>query len=326
MTKLVFSIFAILVFSILFVSGCAPAKKEEHKGHAETKKVLFYRNPMNPQITSQVPMKDEMGMDYIPVYENEVGKKGEISVSPEGQNLIGVKTEKVMFQYLHKEIRTVGNIAYDPDLYVAQQEYAGALELKDESLIEASKKRLEILGLSKKQIEELETPQPGLILPEDKIWAYITVYEYEMGLVKEGLPVEIEAVAYPGEKFAGKIIAVSAVLDPMTRSAKARAEINNPGHKLKPSMYVNVKIKVSLGNKLALPEEALMDTGKRKIVVVADGADKFISKDVIVGQKAEGYYEVIDGLKEGDVVVTSGNFLIDSESRLKSAAGAEHQH
>ncbi|MDP2928599.1 MAG: efflux RND transporter periplasmic adaptor subunit, partial [Candidatus Omnitrophota bacterium] len=107
--------------------------------------------------------------------------------------------------------------------------------------------------------------------------------------------------------------------DPSTRTNQMRVEVVNTGDKLKPEMFVNAKIKVSLGEKLAVPETAIMDTGLRKIAYLSREGDILESHEVVVGQKAEGYYEVLSGLKEGDVVVTSGNFLVDSESKLKSA-------
>ena len=326
----------IALLLLVLLVGCAPANNNEHKGHTDGKKILFYRNPMNPQITSPVPMKDEMGMDYVPVYavpagrqEQEKGAEGEITVTPEEQKLIEVETAGVSFRNLFREIRTVGNIASDPELYVAQEEYLGALKLQDNDFIESGRKKLEILGLNAEQIDQLAKagkPQGSLILPEDTTWVYITIYENEIGVVKAGVPVEVETVAFPGEMFAGRIAAVSPVLDPMTRSAKARAEIKNPGQKLKPGMYANVTIKVSLGNKLAVADSAVINTGKRTIVVIDKGEGRYLSQDIRLGQKGEGYYEVLGGLKAGDRVVTTGNFLIDSESRLKSVSPGEHQH
>ena len=315
---------------VIFVAGCAPTRKTGHEGHEPGKKILFYRNPMNPQITSPVFMKDSMGMDYVPVYEQAKGAaEGEISISSDEQKLIGVKTERVGRRQLYKEIRTVGTVAYDPELYVAQEEYLGALGLSDEALIESGQKRLMILGLNDEQIGRLQKEgkaQENLILPEEETWVYITIYENELGLVKVGTPVEIDTIAFPGEAFYGKIAAVSPVLDPMTRSAKARAEVQNPGQKLKPNMYANVKIKIDLGSRLAVDEEAVINTGKRTLVVVAKGSGNYLSREVKLGQKADGYYEVLGGLKEGEMAVTTGNFLIDSESRLKSTSGGEHQH
>ncbi len=155
----------------------------------------------------------------------------------------------------------------------------------------------------------------------------MTIYEYEIGLIKEGIQVEIESIAFPGEIFPGQITSITPVLDPMTRSVQARAEVDNPDKKLKPEMFVNVKINVDLGEKLAVSEEAIINTGKRTLVVVTNEKGNFLSKDVKLGQSAEGFYEVLEGLNEGETIVTSGNFLVDSESRLQSAiSGSEHKH
>ena len=307
------------------------------------RKILYYRNPMNPEVTSPVPMKDSMGMDYVPVYEQGSGGESGIYISPERQQFIGVKKETVQKRRLTREILTVGKVAYDPGLYVAQQEYLQALktqnDLKDssiaeqsDSLVEAAERKLLLLGMSEEQIKELakqNKPQGNLYLPAEgnTVWVYTTIYEYEIGLIKEGIPVEIESIAFPGEKFSGKITSITPVLDPMTRSVQARAEVDNPGNKLKPEMFVNVKINVDLGEKLAVSEEAVINTGKRTLVVVTDGNGNFLSKEVKLGQSAEGYFEVLEGLSEGESIVTSGNFLIDSESRLQSAiSGSEHKH
>ena len=109
-------------------------------------------------------------------------------------------------------------------------------------------------------------------------------------------------------------------MNPETRSLQVRTEIQNPGHKLKPQMFVNAKINVDLGEKLAVGESAVIDTGVRKIVYVVKQDDNFEQREVILGQKALGYFEVLEGLKDGDIVVTSGNFLVDSESKLKGTS------
>jgi Cu(I)/Ag(I) efflux system membrane fusion protein len=199
------------------------------------------------------------------------------------------------------------------------------------SFAEASRKKLLLMGMSQEEIEVLaknNVAQNNLYLPvgSDKVWVYMTIYEYEIGLVTKGLQVEIETAAFPGEVFKGEIISFAPTVDNITRSLRARAEIDNPGNKLKPDMFVNAKINIDLGEKLAVSEEAVINTGKRMLVVVADDEGIFISTDVKLGQKALGYYEVLDGLKEGDTVVASGNFLIDSESRLQSAISGEHNH
>jgi len=317
-------------------------------GQPQTKKkIKYYRNPMNPEVTSPVPMKDSMGMDYVPVYENEIPDSGTgVHINSEKQQFVGMVTEKVLKRQLIKDIQTVGIVAYNPELYVAQEEYLQALHTQDTTknsvlasvsrqsaaLTEAAEKKLLLLGMTKDEIVELAKKSKAdeklyFSQQEDKAWAYITIYEYESGAIKEGLPVEITAVSAPGEIFTGKIVSLTPILDSMSRSIQARVELDDPNHKLKPQMYLDVKIKIDLGEKLAVSQEAVINTGEKTIVVVTDEKDHFTSKDVSLGQLAGGFYEVLGGLEEGQTVVTSGNFLIDSESRLQSAiTGGSHQH
>jgi Cu(I)/Ag(I) efflux system membrane fusion protein len=220
---------------------------------------------------------------------------------------------------------------------VTQEEFVQALNAQDnvkdsplqdvidraKSLTEAARNKLKLLGMSDDQISTLEKTrksETNLYLPGkgENVWAYINVYEYEIGFIKVDDSVDIEAVAYPGEKFTGKVVSISPVLDPNARTNQVRVEVPNPDNKLKPEMFVNALIKESLGQKLAVPETAVLDTGLRKIVYLSEENNVLESRQVSLGQKAENYYEVLSGLKEGDVVVTSGNFLVDSESKLKS--------
>lgn len=310
-------------------------------GAKKERKLLYYRNPMNPQATSPVPMKDSMGMDYVPVYEEEnapaAGGGATVMISPERQQMIGVITEPVQVRDLTKTVRVSGKVAYDPELAVTQEEFVQALNVQDnlqdsplqdvidraKSLTEAARNKLRLLGMSDEQITALEKSrkaETNLYLPAkgENVWAYINVYEYEIGFIKSGDSVDIEALAYPGEKFTGKVVSISPVLDPATRTNQVRVEVPNPESKLKPEMFVNALIKESLGAKLAVPETAVLDTGLRKIVYLSQENNVLESREVTLGQKTENYYEVLSGLKEGDLVVTSGNFLVDSESRLKS--------
>lgn len=282
----------------------------------------------------------------------EIGKKPTagptgptVMISPEKQQLIGVTTGPVTKRELTKTIRASGRIAYDPELVVTQEEFIQALETEEKikdsplqyvidrakSLTSAARQKLRLLGMSEEQILNLEKTRKSettLYLPEkgESVWAYISIYEYEIGLIKAGLPVEIEAVAYPRDVFEGTVMAINPVLDPMTRTNQARVEVLNPGNKLKPEMFVKASIKVSLGENLAIPETAVLDTGVRKIVYLSRDGGMLEARDIKTGLKVDDYYEVIDGLEEGDIVVTSGNFLIDSESRLKSAAAGEPAH
>jgi Cu(I)/Ag(I) efflux system membrane fusion protein len=313
---------------------------EQKTGQGKSKKILFYRSPMDPAATSPVPMKDPMGMDYVPVYEEETAEGG-VYISPEKQQLIGVKKGKVENRRISGQILTVGRVAYDPALFTAQQEYLQAVKSsrpvsKDElgyiaeqstALIKTMKQKLLAMGMSEPEIEELEKrgrPQQNLYLPgsEDKnVWVYITIYEYEAGLVKTGTPVEVRAIAYPGEMFEGQVVSVTPILETATRTLKVRALVDNPENKLKLEMFVNVAVKYDLGEKLAVPEEAVMHAGTRDIVFVADANGYFESRAVTLGVKAQNYYEVLRGLTENEEVVTSGNFLIDSESKLNAVLG-----
>ena len=312
-------------------SGEKPTKAGERK-------ILYYRNPMNPAVTSPVPMKDQMGMDYVPVYEEATpAQTSGVYISPEKQQLIGVKKGGVEKRELSGQILTVGRVAYDPALFTAQQEYLQAFKSsrtihKDEgyidaqsgALIKSMKQKLLAMGMGEDEIIELQTrgkPQQNLYLPtseDTNVWVYVTIYEYEAGLVKTGTPVEVQSMAYPGQMFEGKVIAVTPIIETATRTLKVRALVDNPENKLKLEMFVNVVIKYTIGDKLAVPEEAVMHAGTRNIVFVVKADGYFEPKVVTLGNKAGDYYEVLKGLAENEEVVTSGNFLIDSESKLNA--------
>jgi membrane fusion protein, copper/silver efflux system len=324
------------------ICGMSLVKKEpvdRPEGKTAKKKLLYYRNPMDPKSTSPVPMKDSMGMDYVAVYEaQESGAGPGVYISPERQQLIGVKKETVAKRQLARQIMTVGKVAYDPELYVAQEEYIQSLKtveatknsvlasvsVQSNSLADAARKKLLLLGMGKEEIEELakrKAAQENLYLPgsSDTVWVYLTIYEYEIGLVKVGQGVTLDVSAFPGEFFQGRVVAITPVLNSETRSLRVRVEVKDLEHKLKPEMFVNAKIEVDLGEKLAVPETAVLDTGIRKIVYLAKEDDMLEARQVNLGQKAQGYYEVLGGLKDGDIVVTSGNFLVDSESKMKGS-------
>jgi membrane fusion protein, copper/silver efflux system len=131
--------------------------------------------------------------------------------------------------------------------------------------------------------------------------------------------VEVTANAYPGQVFKGKISSLAPVLNKETRALQVRAIVEDREHKLKPEMFVNASINRDLGEKLAVPESAVLDTGVRKVVYVKKEDNTFEQREIKTGVQAEGYYEVLEGVCEGESVVTNGNFLIDSESRMKAA-------
>ncbi|MBK8576496.1 MAG: efflux RND transporter periplasmic adaptor subunit [Elusimicrobia bacterium] len=323
-----------------------PIKAQESAATPREKTPLFYRNPMDPPGAHRLFREDKW---YVPVFAEEgtnalgtnvPSGRSSVQISEEREQLIGVKTSSVARQDISKLVRASGRIAYDPDLYSALVEYREALKSRNkaidspwsdvrertEGLISSSRLRLQQMGLSDSQIDRLGRAKgdPTNLLLGQKggtVWVYAQIYEYESGLVKAGQKMEISSVAYPGRSFIGQVVAVDTILNPETRTLRVRGEVPSEGM-LKPEMYVEVSIPVFLGRRLAAPQEAVMDTGTRKIAFVKIGPGRFEPRVVTVGQEAENVVEVLDGLSEGEEVVTSANFFIDSESKLRAAAGA----
>ncbi|HET9239913.1 MAG TPA: efflux RND transporter periplasmic adaptor subunit [Oligoflexus sp.] len=307
------------------------------------RKILFYRHPMQPSITSKVPSKDEMGMDYIPVYEGDednansstVEGRASFPLSPDNQQIIGVTTATVSRQPMSRDIRATGRVAYDPELFAAIEEYRQALlakqQLKNSSyegfveqssaLVKSSETRLKLLGLTDEQIRQLArggSQAINLILPQGKVWIYAEVFEYEVTGLKPGQKIEAEAPSIPGEVFRGTISSISPVLNAPTRTIRVRAEVPDPKGLLRPDTYLNVRILTSLGEQLAVPDTAVLFSNNQAYVFVKDAGERFHPRAVQLGAKVKDYYEVKDGLEEGEVVVTAANFLLDSESRLQA--------
>ncbi|MBI1951798.1 MAG: efflux RND transporter periplasmic adaptor subunit, partial [Acidobacteria bacterium] len=152
-----------------------------------------------------------------------------------------------------------------------------------------------------------------------RVWVVASVYEYELPYVRAGQPATMTLSYLSGRVFRGRVGLVSPVLDAATRTVQVRLEFPNPDLTLKPEMYADVELVGDLGERLAVPESAVLATGTRDIVFVAKGEGTFEPREVRLGLRTSDAVEVLEGLAEGDTVVTSGNFLIDSESRLKSA-------
>lgn len=258
----------------------------------EWKKILYWTDPMMPDFKSDKPGKSPMGMELIPVYEEDTalqeGASGAATffVSPEKQQLIGVKTETVEKKVLTKEIRTTGIVSHHPE-------------------------RLTL---------------PATEIP-DTVWIFASLYDYEWPWVKVGDKATVEAGSYAGETFPGVVKGIGTRFDPATRSIRATLEVQNIGKRLMREMQVTVKIHAVQGEKLVVPSEAVLDTGERQLVFVVKGEGSFEPRPVHLGLRSEEFVEVLHGLSEGETIVTSSTFLIDSESRLKSVVPTgEHQH
>jgi Cu(I)/Ag(I) efflux system membrane fusion protein len=148
---------------------------------------------------------------------------------------------------------------------------------------------------------------------------YVEIYDYEAGFVKSGQSAEFTSPAFPGDPFTGVVRTVDSIVNSETRTLRVRVEVPNPQGDLKPEMYLSATIHAALGKKLAVPDSAVLDTGMRQLVYVQTAPGQYEPREIRVGREASGYYEVKSGLKEGENVVTSANFLIDSESKIRSA-------
>ena len=240
---------------------------------------------------------------------------------------------------------------YSPELLTAQNEYKAVLAMPREvapaSLRQAARQRLRLLGLPDAMIQRLErggTPQrtypvfspasgvvteigarPGAqvtpgqsiitIAGLSRVWVIAEIPEAALGTVRVGLPVEVTFPAYPGETWPGSIDYIYPSLDTESRTARARITLANPGLRLKEGMFANITILGTGGMALVVPSEAVIDTGRRKVVLVRrNGA--FVPVEVRTGREAGEMTQIIAGLQPGAQVVVSGQFLIDSEASL----------
>lgn len=334
---------------------------------------------------------------------NDEEAKSTFSVTPERQQLIGIKTEPVIVRSLDKEIRTVGMVTldeskiynvqtkytgwidkvfvdfrwqhvnigqplfsiYSPELVTAQEEYLLALKSKNilndnqfadisigaDSLLKASRRRLELLGVSQNQINALErtgevktnltvySPVKGHVAQKNAFenmhvepntllykiadhttaWVQVDIYENEISMIKLGQKAKMTLASFPGEVFEGDVTFIWPHINPETRTVKARLEFPNPDLRLLPEMYADVTLNIPIGGKLTIPKSAVLRTGKKDLVFVDKGKGSIEIKRVELGQKAGGYYEVLRGLKKGEQVVSRANFLIDAESKVQAA-------
>jgi Cu(I)/Ag(I) efflux system membrane fusion protein len=248
---------------------------------------------------------------------------------------------------------------YSPELVSAQEEYLLALKAVrsmpqgSRELLEAARRRLLLWDILPVHIEELErsgkarrmldihSPIAGFVIEKmalqglhvepgmnlykiadiSKVWIDAAIYEYEVPLIQLGQEATVDLSYAPAEVLRGKVTYVYPYLDEKTRTVRVRLEFPNPHLTLKPGMYAEVVLKAKRGEALAVPQTAVLDTGSRKLVFVSRGEGRFDPREIRTGYLGGGYYQVLEGLAQGEQVVTSANFLIDSESQLSTAAG-----
>ena len=377
------------------------------------RRILYYRSPMDPAVRSDKPAKDSMGMDFVPVYADEVRQGGGmvpgrsvVTLSPERRALLGVRTEEVRDARIDRTIRAVGRVAaderrlahvhtkfegyverlyvdftgkfvkkgdpllaiYSPELVATQQEYLLALRAQKQlgasqipsvaqggaNLAEAARERLRLWDISPADIAEIERTgtvrrafdlhaavsgfvtvknvvQGMRVMPADTIfeiadlshvWVLADVYESDLRSIRLGMPAAMTLSYQAGREWRGRVSYIAPTLNPATRTIEVRIDVDNRGGALKPDMFGDVVLHVEEGTGLVGPDSAVIDTGDRRLVFL-DRPDGTIEPRAIeVGSKLADGYQVLRGLAKGDRVVTSANFLLDSESSLKAALSA----
>lgn len=259
---------------------------------------------------------------------------------------------------------------YSPELFSTQQEFVNLLKWQNKdktaaskgdkisdmlsqdakNVIEASKQRLRLFGITEDQISEVErtgkvrktltiySPANGFVIQKQAfqgtrvqpgqplfdiadlstVWVLADIYEQDLPLIREGQKATISFPYYPGKTFISSINYVYPTLDNTSRTAKVRFTIPNGKGVFKPQMYSDMDISIGLGSQLSVPDSAVINTGKKQIVYVDKGNGDFQQRIVKTGHKANGMVQILSGINAGEVVSTSANFLIDSEARLKS--------
>ena len=226
-----------------------------------------------------------------------------------------------------------------------------------QSLLSSTRERLKLWDISDEQIKKLDdtgevtktltfyspttgfvtdrkafpqtaiTPDMDLYVISDlsTIWVNADVYEYEVPFVKVGQTADVQLSYYAGKTYTGKITYIYPSADPVSHTVKVRIELPNSNFDLKPQMIANVQLKINYGKQIVVTQEAVMDSGDKQYVFVVHDGGVFEPRVIQMGAKLEGKVVVLSGLKAGETIVTSGNFLVDSESRLKSAmSGMQH--
>lgn len=222
-----------------------------------------------------------------------------------------------------------------------------------ERLLKASLTRLRYWDLTEEQIEQIGksgkvkklltiySPATGVVTEKNafeghyvkegehqyqivdlsSVWVDVDVYEYELPWVRKGMAADMELAYIPGKRFKGRVLFIYPYLEAKTRTAKLRLAFANPGYQLKPGMYADIYLKSHVAkDSLVIPQEAVIDSGVRKIVFVAIGKGKFQPREVKIGLEGnENEFQVLEGLSEGDEIVLSAQFMLDSESRLREA-------
>lgn len=370
--------------------GYWAAKQTDGGATAKEKTPLYWVNPMDPRDKRDAPAKDNMGMDFIPVYEEKQGGSlGTVTISPEIQQNLGVRLAKVEKLPVHQQIETVGYVGYDeerleainsrmagwirnlsiknegqqvtrgsfiydlyaPDLVNAQHEYLLALGTTNPLLLRAAEGKLKSLQVPADQIAALKrtrkvqetvriyAPSSGYvselkvregqyvepaaplfnISTLKQVWVSAEVFERQAAQIKVGDPVTMTLDYAPGRRWQGRVDYLYPTLDASTRTLRVRLRFDNPDEFLKPNMFAKVSIGTGKGEpRLVVPSEAVIRTGSQDRVVLALGDGNFKSVAVTLGPQFGDKVAIQEGVEAGDSIVSSAQFLLDSESAIDS--------
>ena len=368
------------------------------------REILYWRAPMDPNEIYDAPGKSKMGMDLVPVYSDEAGASGIVTIDPVVVQNMNIKTEVVQNRKLSDKVVTnavlstnetkdyiitsrvngwVENLyinytgqkvkkgeklldIYSPELLSTQEELLSAVEYKNttsksnftnikesgEVLVENAMEKLRLLEIPQKDLKEimetgkiktymtLYAPEDGTVMHKNVIegqkimpgmdlikisnlkdlWLLADIYEYELAKIQTGSKAEIKFNFKPGKIYRGKVDFIYPTIEDKTHTARVRINIDNSDGELKPSMLATVTISgKDYGIKPTVNQQAIIRGGQKDIVVVALGDGKFKPQEVTLGEYSGGYYQILEGVSEGTKIVTSAQFLIDSESNLRAA-------
>ena len=362
-----------------------------HAGESGQRDVLYWVAPMDPNYRREEPGKSPMGMDLVPVYADEVDNQpGVVKIDPVVVNNLGVRTARATRSVLMRRIETVGYVTYDedtvqhvhtrvegwvenlitrasgdpvekgqllfelysPTLVNAQEEFLTARRSGNQTLLKASRDRLDALGVSSTEVARLEqertvrqrvpvyaqfdgvishlgvregifvTPATEVmsVANLERVWVIAEVFERQSAWVQPGQEATVDLDYLPGVTLAGTVDYVYPELDPKTRTLKVRLRFDNEGERLKPNMFARVTIEAEgFGSVVNVPREAVIRGGSMNRVVVVLGDGRFRAQPVQLGIESGDRIAIRNGLQAGETVVVSGQFLIDSESNIESA-------
>jgi Cu(I)/Ag(I) efflux system membrane fusion protein len=261
-------------------------------------------------------------------------KKGEPIFSIYSPELLAAQQEYLLAVETRKRLAATGGMSADGD-----------------ALVQAARRKLELWDVPASELEHLErtgetsrtltfySPATGVLTKKDvvpgmrvnagdmpfeivdlsRVWVLADAYESDLRLVRVGMPATLSLKAFPGRTFTGRVAFIDPLLDPKTRTAKVRVEFANAGGELKPEMFGDVVFQGAAREALRVPADAIIHSGTKSVVFVALPDGKFQPREVQVGEGNAEWAEVTTGLRNGDGVVTRANFLVDSESRLRSS-------